>query len=243
MKNLYYIFGLILVTIQSMFGQLVEINKEVKSKIEIEEKADLIDIYGYAENSTDGYKSLFYKLSVIANTGNNNQNKTMQSGRFTLESDEKKLLVKTQINANNLNKLKLILLIYDENQNLISTDNFSINNSKTEAIITPKKINDGIEIAGIISDETKTKIGKDFYDIFYTEYSKLKINSSKIVTVEEEIANRNTRLRIKVDYEVINEFMSKPDEEYLKSMAIDSSSKIVNYLKKIEKQNNEITRY
>lgn len=243
MKKASFIYVLILLVIQSTFGQLTQINIEVKSKIEIEEKADLIDIYGYAENITDGYKSLYYKLTVIVSSGKNNQNNTMQSGRFTLDSDEKKLLVKTQINANNLNKLKLILLIYDENQNLISSDNFSINNSKDETVIIPKKINDGIEITGIISDETKTKIGKDFYDIFYSEYSKLKVNSSKIVTVEEEIANRSTRLRIKIDYEIINEFLSKPDEEYLKSMAADSASKIVNYFKKIEKQNNEITRY
>ncbi len=50
-------------------------NKEVKAKIEVSYTEDLILIKGTAENLTDVYKSISYKLSVIKN-GNNGGNKS-----------------------------------------------------------------------------------------------------------------------------------------------------------------------
>ena len=45
-------------------------------------------------------------------------------------------------------------------------------------VVRPK---DGLEMIGIVSNETKTKLGNDFYDFFYSAYSKLKLNlSSKL---------------------------------------------------------------
>jgi hypothetical protein len=45
---------------------------------------------------------------------------------------------------------------------------------------------DGFELRGIVTDETKTKVGKDFYDLYYYKYNEYKINSSMIVSISEE---------------------------------------------------------
>ncbi len=99
-------------------------------------------------------------------------------------------------------------------------------------------------MVGIVSNDTKTKLGNDFYDLFYNAYSKLKLNSSKIISVQEELTfGRTTKISIYVDSEVIEEFIAKPDEDFLKYMAETSSAKVFKYFKNIEKQNKFITQY
>ena len=240
-KIKFILFLIILFSSSFLFAQIT--NKEVKAKIEIEENADLVSITGLAENLTDGYKSLSYKLSVIKMSKTNNRSNNVQSGRFTLEAEQIKVLSKTQINTNDSNQTIILLLIYDENEKLVGKDRFVIGEKKTGENYNQQP-KDGVEITGIVSDETKTKMGKDFYDVYYTEYSKLKLNSSKIVVIEEELSNsRTTRIRIKVDNDILNEFITKPDEEYLASMADDSAVKTFNYLKNLEKQNQSIKQY
>ena len=74
----------------------------------------------------------------------------------------------------------MLLLIYDEEQVLIGKDRIVFGeedeNSKNVKS-SVEKPSDGLEMLGIISDETKTKLGKDFYDYFYSFYNKIKIKT------------------------------------------------------------------
>lgn len=97
---------------------------------------------------------------------------------------------------------------------------------------------------GIVTDETKTKVGKDFYDMYYYKYNEYKINASKIVSISEEFSfARNTKLVITIDNETIYEFMAKPDDEYLNYMVGKSIYATYTYLKDLEKQNKYFTQY
>ncbi|NBL65246.1 hypothetical protein GV828_08565 [Flavobacterium sp. NST-5] len=99
-------------------------------------------------------------------------------------------------------------------------------------------------LSGIVSDDTKTKIGKDFYDMYYYMYNDKKVNSKKIVTVSEELSfARTTKLIITVENNIVLEFIAKPDEEFLKYMAQESINATINQLKKLEKQSKQITQY
>ena len=52
------------------------------------------------------------------------------------------------------------------------------------------------------------------------------------VVIEEELTNvRTTKITIKIDSEIVNEFITKPDEEFLLAMAEDTAAKTFNYLK------------
>ena len=44
---------------------------------------------------------------------------------------------------------------------------------------------DDIEIAGIIIDATQTKLGKDFYDLFYQQWNELESVSEQSITISE----------------------------------------------------------
>ncbi len=223
-------------------------HNEIKAKIEIEESENILKIIGTAENSSDVYKSLYYKLTVFNKTNKgDNQVNNIQEGYFTLDPNQKKILSKTQINTLSKNHTILLLLIYDEKIGLIGKDRVVLDAVNTNSTIDKSildKSNDGLEMAGIISNETKTKLGTDFYDYFFTYYNKIKINSPKIVSVEEELTfARTTKIIVKIDNDIINEFISKPDEEFMSYMAEDSANKVLEYLKKIDKQSKMIMQY
>ncbi|WP_017498729.1 CsgE family curli-type amyloid fiber assembly protein [Flavobacterium sp. WG21] len=134
-------------------------------------------------------------------------------------------------------------MIYDEKNELIGKDRVVFGEDKVSDAAKPIPV-DGIEMIGIVANDTKTKLGNDFYDFFYAQYSKLRINTSKIVTVQEELTfGRTTKITILIDGEIVEEFISRPDEDFLKYMAESAASKAFKYFKDIEKQNKIITQY
>jgi hypothetical protein len=62
-------------------------------------------------------------------------------------------------------------------------------------------------LTGIISDETKTKVGKDFYDLYYYLYHDYSDKRKKIVVLTEEFSfARNTKIIVGIENEIIFEF-------------------------------------
>lgn len=217
---------------------------EVKAKIDIDKSENMLSVSGTAENLKSEFKNISFKLSVLKkNKSNSNKSDNAQDGRVTLEPLQKVVLSKTQINLGSEDQVIILLLIYDENRAIIGKDRIELGNEdKVEIDISQHK--DGLEMGGIISNDTKTKLGNDFYDFFYYEFSNLKVKSNKIVSIQEELTfGRTTKILVNVDGEIIDEFITRPEEDYLKYMAITSSAKVFKYFKNIEKQDKEITQY
>lgn len=244
MKSLIFKLAFILffANMQTISSQTVY--KEVKAKIEVEEIENILSITGTAENLKAVYKNISFKLSVFKkNKLNDNKSSNMQDGRMTLEPINKVILSKTQINRGKDDQIIVLLLIYDENNVIIGKDRV-VFGQEEEPKVSVLKPNDGLEMIGIVSNETKTKLGNDFYDFFYSEFSKLKINSNKIIYVQEELTfGRTTKIIVNIDGEIIEEFIARPEEDFLKYMSQTASSKVFKYFKNIEKQNKSIMQY
>ncbi|UWY26372.1 curli production assembly/transport protein CsgE [Flavobacterium sp. TR2] len=221
-----------------------EYNKEVKAKIEVKEIENLLFITGTAENLKSEFKNISYKLSVFKkNKSSSNKSTNAQNGRATLEPIQKIELSKTQVNYTKEDEVIVMLLIYDEKDAIIGKDRI-VFGEETESDAGKSIPADGIEMVGIVANDTKTKLGNDFYDTFYAQYSKLKIHTTKIVTVQEELTfGRTTKITILVDSDIIEEFISRPDEDFLKYMADSAASKVFKYFKDLEKQSKMITQY
>jgi hypothetical protein len=84
----------------------------------------------------------------------------------------------TQINLGKGDEVIVLLLFYNENKR---TDRQGQSCSWWWKKVAALPI-DGFELRGIVTDETKTKVGKDFYDLYYYKYNEYKINSSMIVS-------------------------------------------------------------
>ncbi len=97
---------------------------------------------------------------------------------------------------------------------------------------------------GIVLDDTKTKIGKDFYDKYYYKYNDIGINANKIVTIGEEFSfGRNTKIMITVNNEIVYEFFSRPEDDFIEAVAQESIEATYYYLKELEQQSKYFTQY
>ena len=233
---------ILMLNIQTVFSQVVY--TEVKAKIDVENVEDVLSITGTVENLKSEFKNISFKLSVIKkNKANTNKANNMQDGRVTLEPLQKVSLSKTQINATKDDQVTIVLFIYDEKDAVIGKDKIVVGD-QMESNVGVLKPKDGLEMIGIVSNDTKTKLGNDYYDLFYKEYNKLKVSSPKIISIQEELTfGRTTKIIVKIDEEIIDEFFARPDEDFLQFMAESSTSKVFKYFKKIEKQDKSIFQY
>ncbi|WP_378186908.1 CsgE family curli-type amyloid fiber assembly protein [Aquimarina sp. W85] len=223
-----------------------KITQEVIAKITIEAIDEIFTVKATAINTTQVLKTLKYTLTVFRTTPSNNKSKNSQEGRFTLEANEHKELSSTSINKEEQDHIVIMLLIFNDDR-LIATDRFEINKLSEKKRNDATKKNqpeDGIELKGIVVEETKTKPGKDFFDFFYTVYTLNQINGSKIVNVIENLSfGRSTIIKIVIDDTTIFEFLGKPDLEYLEQMSKDAVRRVYRYFQELKKQKEDIFQF
>jgi len=224
----------------SLQGQIL--NTEVKAKIELNYFEEMVSVTGTAENLDDGIKNLSYTLSVIKkNKQNQNTSNNSQKGEFTLNPNHKVELSTTKINQNTTDEIIILLLIYDENEILVGKDRIVVEEMKHKNI---RKNEDELEILGIVSDDTKTKIGKDFYDLYYSKYNAELIRGNQIVQIEEQLSmGRTTIIKISIDNRTISEFIANPNEEFIAQKANEAIVLTKRYFKDISKLRNRVEQY
>ncbi|MEQ3662853.1 MAG: CsgE family curli-type amyloid fiber assembly protein, partial [Flavobacterium sp.] len=138
-------------------------------------------------------------------------------------------------------KTIVLLLIYNEDDLLIGKDRVELQDVQNESANNNDK---GIEIAGLISDETKTKVGKDFYELYFKKYNEASINGTEIVTIEEELNfGRTTKIKIYISNVLISEFITFPDEDFLQFKAEDAVLKTKKYFKDSQNNKRYVTQY
>lgn len=245
MKKIFFIIAISLLANQ--LAQCQALYTEVKAKVEVQEIENLLAITGTVENLKSEFKNIHYKLTVFKkNKQSSNKSNNAQAGEVTLEPIQKVNLSKTQVNFTSEDEIIILLIIYDDKNTIIGKDRIVFGGDDQTSInnVAPIVPEDGLEMVGIVSNDTKTRLGNDFYDYFYYAFSNLKIKSHKIVSVQEELTfGRTTKIIVKVNEDVIDEFISKPDEDFLKYMAEASANKIFKYFKDLERQSKFITQY
>jgi len=229
-------------------------NTTVEAKIDLETIGGLIEIKGTAFNKTELSQSLRYVLSVIKKDPKySNRSKNDQSGRFVLSPGQKKNLSLTTISVYDKDRIIILLLVYDFNDQLLGKDRIVINGNESDILAANKKNynttlispdakyekDDGVVFRGIVIEDTKTKLGRDFYAMFYSSYQLNSINGHKIVTIKESLAiANNTKIEVMVDNTVIMEFLVRPHIEYLKTMKNEAIRRVYIRLKKLEQEKN-----
>ncbi len=220
-------------------------NTDVVAKIKVETVDEAITAVATATNTTEIYKSLRYTLTVFRTDSQNNLSKNIQEERFTLEANETKELSSGTMSSKDPDKIIVLLLIYEDDK-IVAKDRLAFNE---EAKPQPEEVledssDDGIELKGIVIEETKTKPGRDFYEFFYNSYTLNQINGNKIVGVYETLSfGRTTILQVKIEDNVIHQFIGKPDLEYLEQVSKIAIRKVYKYFKDLKKQKNDIFQY
>ena len=242
------------------------INKDIEAKIRTEKNDGFITIVGTAFNKTEITESLVYKLSVIKKDSLGNSSKNDQEGRFVIQANQKLDLSSTVINSPKHTKTTLLLLIYNLDKKLIGKDRIVLNddgsdqafkkkilsdiNLKTNPKATQQTVDvsstkeDGVEIKGLVLEETKTKPGRDFYKLFYNLYTVNNINANKIVKIKEVLAlGRNSKIEVLVGEKKVFEFFVRPSIDYLTKVNDQAILRVYKYLKNLEESADIQQRY
>lgn len=218
-------------------------NTTIQAKLDLESNADFVSLRASAINKTVLDQTAQYMLSVIKNDPNAEKpDKKDQKGWFTLAGDEQKSVDVATVSRSETNRIIVLLLIYNEQDKLIGKDRIVLNPTRADremAARTGEQVFD-IETAkgqeneensyekvlnteedfylrGIITEDTKTKPGRDFYALYAAQYRQDGINGELIVTIKEtlSIAN-NTKIEVIVGDTKVLEFIVRPQADFLK---------------------------
>ena len=165
---------------------------------------------------------------------------------FSLDPYQSKDLYRTYVETGISNKIIVLLLVYNEANEIVARNRVVFNESNKEEVTNKEEAvpKDGIELTGLVTEETLTKNGKDFYDQFYYYYYNNSINGDEVVVIEEMFTFRTrTKISVKIGDEEIFSFFGSSNDEYIDEMAKISVQKVYKYFENKKKEKTYITQY
>jgi hypothetical protein len=248
----YYIFCVLFLGYH-LEAQAQYYNTAVEAKIITANTGDdtLLELEATATNLSEVNQNLRFTFKVFKTSNlenaSNSTSKTAQEGNFFLIPSEKKNLSKTTINSNSTDKITVLLLIYNTDDKLIGKDRIVYNEtdkSDTEEIIQDEKSFEDTYFKGLVTQDTKTKAGRDFYRLFESTYRQKQINGKEIVNIKEVFGlGRNTNIEVYAGQKLIYKFYARPKEDYIKAVANQSIFLVVKHFQNLEKLENQIQQY
>lgn len=260
-RSTVFLFLLPFFLLCSVKGNAQLYNKQIKATIKVDQTSEFVTFTAIAENVTISDYSLSYDFITFLTDDKGNLSKSNQSNGFYIKQNEKLVLSSTTVNNNHKGKVVIVLFLYDVNNKPIGKDRIVVNNDgNNNLIITldeePRRVvekvskdqdassKDGLFIEGFVVQKTLTKVGRDFYRYFYSEYYNKEIKSGKNILIKEVPGRgRSTKIMVLVDNKMVWQFFSKPDKSFLKQMASFALRKCISHLQNLMKQNNVITKY
>lgn len=231
------IFGCTLNLVNAQF------NSEVEAKIDITTETVLTKITFSAYNKTSLKKSLRYRALITKNQSADTSDAQFEDEQyFILEAGERKNISAATLDLGTGQRTIIFVLIY-EDEKVIGKDRMVINGFEGEDAMKPKVVQkENLQIqknskqaqdidllTGLVFENTKTKPGRDFYQMFYLAYTNNNINGTKIVKVDEVLAiGGNTQMKIYAGDDLVVQFFLNPRSSYIKEM-VDQSIARINY--------------
>lgn len=209
-----------------------QVSDYVIGKINLLEADNFIVVRAHVENNELTFKNnLSYNLVGLKKSASGNYSSNRQSGEFSLKPQENKDVSELRLSIESDEEIKVYLFIKHEDK-VVSKDSVLIF-PHGEKVEKKEEVNEGeFVITGIVIDDVITKMGKDFHDYFYQAYITSGIKYPFIIYIKEKpYLGRNSIVSIEVDDRKIYEFMTRPDEEFLKSAVNQTLQNVSQYAK------------
>ncbi|ARV09073.1 hypothetical protein BTO05_05270 [Winogradskyella sp. PC-19] len=224
-----------------------ETNREIIAKIETKNVSELLGIMGTVSSKTDLIKSLRYQMFIYRkNFQTGDVLKAEKSKRFVLKPNEKITLEEVSINPNTKDKITAVILVFDSENKLVAKDRrVLLNDDENDNSSTKSnKKNDYIGLRGLVTENTKTKPGRDFYVEFYSAYRLKGINGKEVVKIVEQFSfGRSTIMEISVGDKLVHKFFTQPKRDYIKQQTAIAIENVSKYFTILERQKNYIKQY
>ena len=155
-----------------------------------------------------------------------------------------KMIAKIPAQFTSNDKFRIDIEIYDQRLNVLDRDSLQRGNFKNiiaaKKVITKSAKDPETEIGGLVIDLTKSKQGRDFFELFYQGYSSLGKQANNNITVEELPARGTvSRIGIKVNETLIFQRFLTPRASIVEENASLAVQVIAGHLqrdKNLEKQ-------
>lgn len=235
MKTLAVILTLFLMSMQIS----AQDKNAVSGKIVTEQNEGILKIRAAAINMSATYHSLNY-IVVSVKKGKSGTSSNKQSGKFSLNPNETKTLAETTFNLQKNDGLKVFLFVKDEETDIVlSKDSLEINGAqfaKEVSFIPENKL----ELSGLTIDDTKTRVGQQFYDTFFKKYNQLSQKfQGTVIIAEQPTFGRNTRITVTIDDQLIYAFVARADEEAIEEEANRTLGLLTEYNSKSSLRNSQ----
>ncbi|MGJ8761598.1 MAG: CsgE family curli-type amyloid fiber assembly protein [Polaribacter sp.] len=238
------------------------INEDFEAKIGTENKNGVLIINGTVFNKTEITSSLKYKFTIFNTIESENNIEEEKDSRFILSANEKVILSSMIIKINENEKKVAVLSIYNLDDILVAEDKIVFNEGFEDEVNRQKELDkklkqeqegskdlsveaiDGVELRGIVVEDTKTKPGRDFYKLFSSLYTRNNIDGNEVVKIKEVLAiGRNTKIEVIVGDDVVFSFFVRPSIDYLTKINDYAIIKVYRHFKNSEKESKTIKYY
>lgn len=165
---------------------------------------------------------------------------------FIMDPYQSKDLFRISLETAIENKIIVMLLIYDEDDNIMASSRVVFNEDieEKEATVEESLPRYDLELTGLVVEETLTKNGRDFYDKFYFYYSYNDVKGDEVVLIDEMFTFRTrTKIIVKIGEKEIISFFGSSNDEYIDEMAKASVQKVYQYFENKKKENLYLSRY
>lgn len=268
MKFVFRIFTFVifcsLSSIQCLAQADAAYNKDVIAKIELETKNEIVNVLGTAINNSRLSQSVRYVLSINTLQADGKRIRNEQTGRVVMDVGQQANLSVMTISAQEEDRVILLLLIYDDKDNILGKDRIVINDEESvESDVSVKEQvrkklaireggeneedvsssgEDGVFLSNLVTDDMKTKPGRDFVTLFFSDYQRYKIKSGKhIISLKEVLAlGNNTKIEVRVGDQIVWQFFTRPRYDFLKEQAFEAIKRVFQKLKALKEQKSEV---
>lgn len=196
MKTAYTILFLFCIAI--VYGQGWEVSVSVDT---LDDGLRKFEAHLLSDRDID--EPMSYEFLVIKTGANSSTNR--QKGEFTVVKGQQ-VLSSVTVNVAEGESIKSKLFVY-QGGDVKGSAEWGFSNEIIESSDVASKDNgkDGsLDNISFILDDTRTRSGRDFYDIFYSGWNELEIGTDRTITIKEQfIRGRNTRIEITLGDEIV----------------------------------------
>jgi hypothetical protein len=240
MKSIFFILFPLLFFLEgyAQVGEMktrIEFTPSFLDKNKSNENSLSIKVYFY-QNSSPRPLRFRYTLE-ISNSKTGLGYPEFHSGLGKAFQDEELLIKENTFFASEKDSFLVVVKIFDVTDKVLSLkkSKFVFETPKSEDLVISKDSrNSGDEnLGGLLLDQTKTKLGKDFFYLFYSYFKPPAENNSYLLTVREQlsqIGGRNTRVQITLNDVVIFQRFLSPRTDLIKDAAIVALDRVHNIL-------------
>ena len=242
------IFGLYLFLSFNLTSVHASDSTKIKVWVDYIEESDTAFVKGLFSHLVDQENRFFWEMKIHRES-QVETNDSILYGQFLAKPYSLEIISEYELDLKKREYVVIVFNVFDEKKRILGSDTltsevFNPPVSKPSPanppivkrdLPKPRNSLDALEIDGLILDETRSKIGRDFYEIFYNKWTPPLGAKDFLITIKELPARGiGARVSIHVNENIVLYRFLQPRGDVVEQEANISISVVKNYLQKSE---------